>query len=88
MRSNVNYKIAFWVGFGLHIVYVYSRSRILSMECINPSCTSLYLADVPLSILYLAMPPAIIIVASFALGSILLGLYSMGLMRLLEKIFK
>lgn len=88
MRSNLNYKIAFWVGFGLHVFFVYTRSRILSMECINASCTSHYLADIPLSILYLAMPPGIIIVASFTLGSVLWGIYSMGLMRLLEKLFK
>jgi hypothetical protein len=58
------------------------------MDCINASCTSHILADMPLSILYLAMPHPMVIIASFTLGSILWGFYFIGILWLLEKIIK
>lgn len=88
MSSISNYKLAFWVGFALHIVFIFTRTRILHMECISDSCTPHMLADMPLSILYLPLPQPIIIIASFTLGSILWGLYFMGIMKLMEKLIK
>ncbi|MBI41303.1 MAG: hypothetical protein CMF59_17030 [Leptospiraceae bacterium] len=88
MRSSSNYKLAFWVGFAIHVIFVWTRTRILDMECINPSCTTHLIADMPLSILYLPMPNVIIIIASFTLGSLLWGLYFIGLLWALEKVIK
>tara|TARA_Y100001937_G_scaffold122491_1_gene183360 strand:- start:52457 stop:52723 length:267 start_codon:yes stop_codon:yes gene_type:complete len=88
MRSNSNFKLAFWIGFALHVLFVYTRTKILDMECMNQSCTPHLLADMPLSILYLAMPDTLVILASFTLGSLLWGLYAMGILKLLEKIIK
>ena len=88
MRLKANFKLAFWIGVILHVLLVYLNTRFLDFECLKPSCTSHIFADMPISILYLAFPEPAIIILSLLIGSALWGIYAIGFMWLLEKIFK
>lgn len=78
----------FVAGFLLHIVLVVSRVQFLDLACAGRDCSPLIWADLPLSVIYLAFPDGALIVASLLLGSVLWGLWGLGLHRLLRLIFR
>lgn len=87
----MNNKTAFFTGILLHIFLIWTRIKILPFEdfgCINKDCTSLVVADIPISIIYFAFSDPVLIVFSLILGSILWGVYFWLIYKLFQKIFK
>ncbi len=82
---------AFFVGIILHLFLIWTRIQIFpfhSFGCIQKDCSSIIIADIPFSIIYLAFSDPVLIVFSLIFGSILWGFYFWLFYRLLNIIFK
>ncbi|MFN3604836.1 MAG: hypothetical protein ACK4UJ_09010 [Leptonema sp. (in: bacteria)] len=82
----MNEKRAFFIGVGTHLIFIFTRIRLFSLECIQ-DCSSIVIADIPISILYLAFSDSILIIFSAIIGSLLWGFYYWLIYMLLQKIF-
>jgi len=73
----MNPKTAFFVGVILHLFFLWTRIKLFPLSdfgCIN-DCTSIIVADIPISIVYMAFSDLFLILFSMILGSLLWGLY-------------
>lgn len=80
-------KKAFFIGVGIHLILIFTRIEFFPFRCIN-DCTSLLVADIPLSIIYLAFSDPILIIFSAILGSLLWGFYFWLVYLIFQKWFK
>lgn len=87
----MNERIAFFTGIFLHLLLIWTRINLFPFKdlgCINKDCTSIVVADIPLSIIYLAFSDPILIIFSLILGSMLWGIYFWLIYKLFYKIFR
>jgi|YNPMSStandDraft_1061717.scaffolds.fasta_scaffold20484_2 hypothetical protein len=87
----MNNRTAFFIGLILHLFFIWTRIKVFPFKdfgCINKDCTSIVVADIPISIIYLAFSDPILILFSGILGSLLWGLYFFLIYKLFYKLFK
>lgn len=77
----------FAMGVGLHIVFLFTRIRLLDIACIGNGCSSLVFADFPVSVIYFAFSDRLLILFSLVVGSVLWGLWGLAIYRLLRYLF-
>lgn len=82
----MNEKLSFVTGAVLHTVYLLTRISLPSLKCKN-DCGSLIIADLPVSIFYLAFSDGWVIFFSLLLGTVLWGFYFWLFYKLLLRIF-
>ncbi len=79
-------KKAFFIGVGIHIIFLFTRVQFFPFRCIG-ECTSIIVADIPISIIYLAFSDPLLIIFSLIFGSILWGFYFWLLYIVFQKLF-
>ncbi len=70
----------------LHLIMLFTRSRIFRMEC-DPDCSDILYFDIPVSLFYFFLSDSGIIVASFLLGTILWGVYGWLALKILKALY-
>lgn len=81
-------RLPFITGAVLHLILVFTRISVFEWRCVGNDCSGLFFADFPISLIYLAFSDGMQIVFSLLFGTLLWGLYGLGVDILLQKIMQ
>lgn len=82
-KRDQNFKLVFGLGVFVHLVLVWTRAQFSELTCVNNDCSDLILFDMPISVIYFALPAIGQILFSLTIGSVLWGFYFHFIYRIL-----